>query len=210
MKKICGIYQIKSNVNNKVYVGQSINIMDRFVRHRYHLNKGIHKNVHLQRAWRKYGKENFEFSIIEECCDKQLDVMEEAIVNKIDKKFLYNISEDFTSRHGTKNPFFGMRHTQKSKNKMSEWKKKNYSGTNNPNYGKKHNKKSLIKMSENRSKTLNSSKILEIVSLLNKKLTHREIADKFNVQRATITKIANGTRWNNITNLSKERCHDRF
>ena len=31
------------------------------------LNKNIHGNAHLQRAWDKYGESNFKFEIIEEC-----------------------------------------------------------------------------------------------------------------------------------------------
>lgn len=60
-----GIYKIKNLVNNKVYVGSSVNIGKRISQHIAELVKGNHYNVHLQFAWNKYGAENFQFEIIE-------------------------------------------------------------------------------------------------------------------------------------------------
>ena len=62
-----GVYQIRNTINDKIYIGSSINIEKRWVRHKRDLVKGNHRNRHLQRAWNKYGEENFEFSILEEC-----------------------------------------------------------------------------------------------------------------------------------------------
>ena len=63
----CGIYMIQNKVNGKIYIGQSVNIEDRWGEHKYELNKGYHHNKHLQRSWNKDGQENFEFTIICEC-----------------------------------------------------------------------------------------------------------------------------------------------
>ena len=58
----CGIYTITNNLNGKTYVGQSINIENRWGKHcRTHDDFAIHK------ALDKYGKENFTFKIVEEC-----------------------------------------------------------------------------------------------------------------------------------------------
>lgn len=74
---ICGIYKIENLVDNKVYIGQSINIKgSRWPAHLHMLKNNIHYNRHLQNAWNKYGKENFEFSIIEECNMDRLDEIE--------------------------------------------------------------------------------------------------------------------------------------
>lgn len=62
-----GIYKIKNTVNGKVYIGQSTDIVARWAHHMTYLNENIHGNPHLQNAWNKYGKDKFEFSIIEEC-----------------------------------------------------------------------------------------------------------------------------------------------
>lgn len=60
MKK-CGIYQIKCNITNKIYIGHSIDIERRWNQHKY--GKG---NLLLRNAIKKYGIENFEFTILEE------------------------------------------------------------------------------------------------------------------------------------------------
>lgn len=66
-ERICGIYRIENLINHQSYVGQAIDIYDRWVQHKWELNTGRHHNKHLLRAWNKYGCENFEFTIIEEC-----------------------------------------------------------------------------------------------------------------------------------------------
>lgn len=84
-KKISGIYQIKNKINNKIYVGSSINIYRRWKEHIRYLNDNTHHNIHLLRAWKKYGKENFEFSIIEELLPMQNEskkVFTERIIEK--------------------------------------------------------------------------------------------------------------------------------
>lgn len=60
------IYGIKNLINEKIYVGKSINVK---LRKKAHENSFIRKqavNIHLQRAVDKYGIENFAFIILEE------------------------------------------------------------------------------------------------------------------------------------------------
>lgn len=70
--KIAGIYLIRNIKNNKLYVGQSTNIIRRWSNHRHMLNTQRHSNIHLQRAWLLDGEHSFEFSILSTCeaeCD---------------------------------------------------------------------------------------------------------------------------------------------
>jgi len=64
MTKI-GIYKIVSLINDKVYVGSSVNLKSRRYLHFYRLKQNKHDNKHLQNAYNKYGKENFIWEIIE-------------------------------------------------------------------------------------------------------------------------------------------------
>lgn len=64
MKTQIGVYFIRNKINNKFYVGHSIDISKRFLAHKSYLNRGLHHSTYLQRAWDKYGAENFEFGII--------------------------------------------------------------------------------------------------------------------------------------------------
>lgn len=63
--KTGGIYQIKNMINNKVYIGSTKYFYRRFKRHENDLLSNKHDNTHLQRAWNKYGENNFIHEIIE-------------------------------------------------------------------------------------------------------------------------------------------------
>lgn len=75
-EKICGIYKIENDIDGKVYIGQSVDIISRWNRHKNRLSKGIHENKHLQRAWDLYGSENFIFDIVYLCDINDLDKYE--------------------------------------------------------------------------------------------------------------------------------------
>jgi group I intron endonuclease len=62
-----GIYVIKNRVNNKIYVGSSVNTSYRWSMHKSQLERNIHSNKKLQNSYNKYGKENFQFEIIDKC-----------------------------------------------------------------------------------------------------------------------------------------------
>lgn len=61
-----GIYKITNLINNKVYIGQSIDIEKRLKDHINGLNNHYGHNSHFQNAWDKYGEDNFKFEILEE------------------------------------------------------------------------------------------------------------------------------------------------
>lgn len=62
------IYKIINKINNKVYIGQTIDIKfnKRYNNHISKLKNNKHPNFYLQNAFNKYGEENFEFIIIED------------------------------------------------------------------------------------------------------------------------------------------------
>lgn len=62
-----GIYIIKNKINEKVYVGSSINLKNRKRSHFIQLKNNKHINQHLQNAWNKYGVDGFSFEIVEFC-----------------------------------------------------------------------------------------------------------------------------------------------
>lgn len=64
-----GIYRIHCKSEDKSYIGKSINIEERWKQHLYELKKGNHINNKLQKVFNKYGKDNFEFSILKEIDD---------------------------------------------------------------------------------------------------------------------------------------------
>lgn len=73
MAKICGIYCIENKINQRKYIGQSVDIYRRWNTHKYKLRYSKHYNTFLQNSWNKYGEENFSFYIVEECCREELN-----------------------------------------------------------------------------------------------------------------------------------------
>lgn len=79
-----GIYKITNKINNKSYIGQSINIEQRWKEHKkriYNLNCSEY-NKPLYRSIRKYGLENFTFEVLEECSQELLNEKEQYWIKK--------------------------------------------------------------------------------------------------------------------------------
>lgn len=75
-EKISGIYCIENTKNHKKYIGQSIDIYQRWYVHKSKLNMNKHHSHHLQQAWNKYGDNCFIFYIIESCDESLLNERE--------------------------------------------------------------------------------------------------------------------------------------
>lgn len=101
MENRSGIYSIFCLANNKSYIGSSVCIRKRFIAHRTALLRGTHRNIHLQRAWNKYGENKFEFQILRTVRDpKNLLKWEQHWINKTENKF--NIRKKAESALGVK------------------------------------------------------------------------------------------------------------
>ena len=98
MEIISGIYKVTNLINNKIYIGQSINIYQRWQAHKStSLNKNSKEyNIYFHNALRKYGIENFNFEIIEQCVENDLDKREKYWIeyyNSYGRNFGYNESK---------------------------------------------------------------------------------------------------------------------
>ena len=164
---ICGIYTIRNKVNGKIYIGQAIDIKDRWKDHRKRLNGGYHVNKHLQRSWDKYGEESFEFNILLECEESQLNTLEEYYIFELmtyDKRVGYNktyggdngrpteetrkkMSKSHTDIKGENHPMYGKHHSEETKKKISE-NHTDIKGEKHPMYGKHHTEETRKKMSK--------------------------------------------------------------
>lgn len=103
-KPICGIYLIKNSVNGKVYVGQSRNIRQR-IDHHFAPSQGTRHRNPLYFAMAKYGRQAFEWSVLEELPD-DLPVLTDReqywmdLYQSLDRKFGYNLIPADLSRRG--------------------------------------------------------------------------------------------------------------
>lgn len=65
------IYKIRNVINDKFYVGSTVDSRKRFWAHRKALRLGNHDCIYLQRAWDKYGEDCFKFEIVEQLNSKE-------------------------------------------------------------------------------------------------------------------------------------------
>lgn len=144
-----GIYKITNIINNKSYIGQSINIEKRFEQH---INNGS-KYSYIDRSIKKHGADNFTFEILITCAKEDLDKEETKFIKLYGTyKDGYNLTwgADISfskipeiaakiskKQQGKNNSFYGKKHSIESRKKMSD-KKQNLNGKNNPFYDHNH------------------------------------------------------------------------
>ncbi|HEV8591361.1 MAG TPA: GIY-YIG nuclease family protein [Pyrinomonadaceae bacterium] len=61
-----GVFQIRNLVNEKIYVGSSLDLTAMFNRIRFQLFAGAHMNKALETDWRNLGSDKFAFEVLEE------------------------------------------------------------------------------------------------------------------------------------------------
>lgn len=77
-----GIYKIENKINGKSYIGQSIDIERRWQEHYNRKNYTYYNKHPLYVAFNKYGIQNFDFVILEECNQALLDDKEKYYIKK--------------------------------------------------------------------------------------------------------------------------------
>lgn len=90
---VSGVYQIRCIPTGKIYIGSAVNLRSRWCQHRSTLQRGEHRNPHLQQAWLKYGETNFEFSVLEYVSRDDLLAAEQRWINTtkcIDREIGFN------------------------------------------------------------------------------------------------------------------------
>lgn len=145
-----GIYCIENKENGLAYIGQAVDIKRRWAQHRSDLRAQRHDNEHLQRAWNKYGESAFKFYVVEETEKEYLNAAEMMWIEYFDtfqngynmtlggdatrglipwdkglhrsEKVRSALSESAKKRTGEKNAFYGRRHSDATKQKISEYR----------------------------------------------------------------------------------------
>jgi group I intron endonuclease len=113
------VYQIKNLVNSKVYIGITTkeNPIDRW---NEHLKNYLRYDYVLYKAMRKYGLENFQFSIIEQTLDlKEIKLLERKYIQEYNSYCFQENSNGYNMTLGGDGTF-GFEHSQETKRKISK------------------------------------------------------------------------------------------
>lgn len=129
------IYAIQCKVNNKIYIGQTVNYRNRIKYHKRVLDMNKHTNPYLQEDYNKYGINNFTFYKLEENVPDNLNLERETYYMNLyggtNSTAIYNVKGNFNDDNtqyaeskvahfqGRYDAFKGHRHTSKSKQQIS-------------------------------------------------------------------------------------------
>lgn len=128
-----GIYCIRNLINQKVYIGKSINIYKRIHDHLDKLKKkSKDENPYLTNSWYKYRNDNFEYFVVEKCEGEVLIASRELFWMKhfdsLNREKGYNLRSDSDSK---------MIVHESTKKKISDRLKKEWSLGVRSEHGKK-------------------------------------------------------------------------
>lgn len=198
----CGIYLIRNLINNRVYIGQTT----RKFKVRWQEYVAITKNLDAKKnitaiilAMRKYGIENFDFSILEICKKESLDEREQFWI----KTFNADSHNNYNQTAGGQNaalksskPLWFSELVNELKNTTVSFTfladKYNISDSLvcDINYGRRYYDSNIIYPIR---PIISGLKMQIIDAIKNSKLTFEEIAVKYNCSLSTIKRINAGT-----------------
>tara|TARA_R110000744_G_C19235485_1_gene548646 strand:- start:123 stop:920 length:798 start_codon:yes stop_codon:yes gene_type:complete len=141
-----GVYKITNTINNKCYIGSSIDIYNRGSTYRHLIKRNKLHNKHLQSSVNKYGYEAFTFEALEKC-DKDISVKD---LHDIEQSYIDKIKPEYNKRHIVDTNHL-LSHSQETKDKISKSLKEAFiKGTKVVNRVQEHNiKVSLFDLNGN-------------------------------------------------------------
>lgn len=86
-KTYMGVFQIKSQLNGKVYIGATNNLKSKWITLKMQLDSGRFANKALQADWKNFGPDTFTYEVLEQkSTEDMLDVKWE--VKQMEKAWL--------------------------------------------------------------------------------------------------------------------------
>ena len=122
-----GIYSIYSKSQDKYYIGKSKDVYKRIQKHLSDLRLNHHHSDYLQHVYNKYGENDLEFKVLQECTYEETSELEKYYIQKFDS---YN--NGFNSTLGGEWGAPGRKFSEATLKKLSE----RVTGCKNPCYNK--------------------------------------------------------------------------
>lgn len=171
-KKISCVYQIKNIHNNKIYIGSTTSLINRWKSHVLDLKNGTHNSKTLLDDYKIYGLSAFIWSIVQltDDNDNELSEIEYEYIKSHNKLLLYN----------------------------TFLKKKNYSPKNIHSVETRDYLKKIRQGEGTSTSKFSNEDVLKIKELILSGIKLSEIASLFNVSEATISDIKNLKTWTHV------------
>lgn len=110
--QLSGIYRILNKINGNCYIGSSLNVEKRYKHHLSTLRHNSSRCSILQKAFNKYGEDNFEFQVILCCKPEYRLYYEQQLIRELNSQ--YNVFTNVSD-----SPLRQFTFTEQSKLKMS-------------------------------------------------------------------------------------------
>lgn len=177
------VYCIKNRYNGRVYVGSTVDLHKRIIRHFYLLRLGTHKNRRLQKDFNRYeGKDAFEVYVLCEAKTKDKALLYEQI-------FIDGFSDTYNilPKAGSAK---GRIYTKQTLSRMSESAKRR-------------------SVRPPRKTKLNESDVFEILKRRSNGETYASIARDYGVTKNAVGSIVRGEVWVSVHKKFKYRKEKR-
>lgn len=185
------IYKITNNINNKIYIGQTVRDLDtRIKEHRRH------KDCIMYNAFNKYGYDNFTIEIIDTA--ETIDELNEKEIYWISYYDSTNKDKGYNLCEGGNNTV-GFKHSEESKRLMSEHAVRRF-GPDNHFYNMHHTDETKEKMKQSWINRKESGEQLpqcrRVINLDTGEVFNSivDACDKYDVKATHVSRVCRGKR----------------
>lgn len=191
------IYKITNKINNKCYIGQTRqNVQDRWYQHRGHKStNNAELRMVIKRAIHKYGVENFNFEVIEECPEELLNEREIYWISYFD-----SYRNGYNSTLGGGGSLGHLKLNDKSDDVIDLY----LEGFSLRDIAKEFNvdkgtvklflERNNIQLRKTRTYKLSQNDREKIIGDFNNGVTRKEILEKYNISKSYLSQLIHGQR----------------
>jgi group I intron endonuclease len=189
-----GVYALICKVNNKFYVGSSVNLVNRLLDYMQPAYLAQHTNRLILRALVKYGLRNYYFIVLETCHGTDTLQREQYWLDLLEPE--YNLSPTAGSTLGVplsketkaklRAAHLGKTHSPETRKLMSETRR----GPNNPWFGKSPSEETRALLSASKQGALHpnfgKNRSAETVALMRSNHPHSKRVYQYDLDRVTL------------------------